>query len=120
MLSPDQSLSSLAANGIWPPQPGVHLAVLTNDETIIVEVVSLLDDDKIEVKPFKKYELDSNFGNLSLWQDVDTDLIIVPKSSILPSRPQIEIVPSLSRLTRSGRRIVYQVENMDLVNSMTA
>ena len=41
------------------------------------------------------------------------------KESILPDRPQIELVPSLSRITRSGRQMVFQVENIDVIESFT-
>ena len=67
---------------------------------------------------YSKYVLEIH-SNLSLWQDVDSETLIVRKAAVMPVRPQIEVVPSLSRKTRSGRKIIYQVENMDVIAAMT-
>ena len=56
---------------------------------------------------------------LSLWQDSDCTEYLIAKESILPVRPQIELVPSLSRITRSGQQMVFQVENIDVIESFT-
>ena len=46
------------------------------------------------------------------------ETVTVLRDSVLPVRPQVEVVPSLSRMTRSGRRVVVQVENFDVISSM--
>ena len=57
-------------------------------------------------------------NNLSLWQDCDDNKYIIEKDSVLPVRPLIEVVPSLSRMTRSGRQMVFQVENYQLIEAL--
>ena len=42
---------------------------------------------------------------------------IIDKDSVLPARPLVEVVPSLSRMTRSGRQMVFQVENFELMKA---
>ncbi len=44
--------------------------------------------------------------------------VTVKKQSVLPVRPQVEVVPSLSKRTRSGRKIVLQFENIDVIASI--
>ena len=82
-------------------------------------------DENVKVKIYEKYTLNVP-NNLSLWQDSDCTEYLIAKESILPVRPQIELVPSLSRITRSGRQItrsgrqmVFQVENIDMIESFT-
>ena len=50
--------------------------------------------------------------NLSLWQYTEKEHNVIPKEDVLPMRPQLEMVPSLSRSTRAGRKMIIQVENM--------
>ena len=52
-------------------------------------------------------------------QSLDSSSTYVKKQSVLPVRPQVEVVPSLSKRTRSGRKIVLQVENIDVIASMS-
>ena len=52
-------------------------------------------------------------------QSLDSSSTYVKKQSVLPVRPQVEVVPSLSKRTRLGRKIVLQVENIDVIASMT-
>ena len=75
-------------------------------------------DENVKVKIYEKYTLNVP-NNLSLWQDSDCTKYLIAKESILPVRPQIELVPSLSRITRSGRQMVFQVENIDVIESFT-
>ena len=66
---------------------------------------------------FKKFSLDVP-NNISLWQDCDDNKYIIDKDIVLPARPQVEVVPSLSRMTRSGRQMVFQVENFELLKAL--
>ena len=111
------NLSDLASNGPWPPAGGEHLAILDGSNFKIGEFVESLGDNQLEVKIYKPYTLDIP-NNMSLWQDCD-DKYTVNRNMILPVRPQIEVVPSLSRMTRSGRRMVFQVENHEVIKSFT-
>ena len=56
--------------------------------------------------------------SLEVAQCLDSSSTYVKKQSVLPVRPQVEVVPSLSKRTRSGRKIVLQVENIDVIASM--
>ena len=51
-------------------------------------------------------------------QSLDSSSTYDKKQSVLPVRPQVEVVPSLSKRTRLGRKIVLQVENIDVIASM--
>lgn len=73
--------------------------------------------DTVECVIFTPYTLDIDC-NLSLWQSLDSSSTYVKKQSVLPVRPQVEVVPSLSKRTRLGRKIVLQVENIDVIASM--
>ena len=55
---------------------------------------------------------------MSLWQMGSVEIVTVLRDSMLLARPHVEVVPSLSRMTRSGRRVVVQVENFDFISSM--
>ena len=107
----------MLANGPWPPKPGEHLALrLVDKNTIqICEFVSDYHNDgkTLEVLLYDQYYLDVP-NSLSLWQFSEKDRNLITKEEVLPVRPQIELVPSLSCSTRSGRKMVFQVENMDV------
>ena len=94
---------------------GEHLAVQFEDGLKICEVIT--QDEAVECVIFTQYTLDIDC-NLSLWQSLDSSSTYVKKQSVLPVRPQVEVVPSLSKRTRSGRKIVLQVENIDVIASM--
>ena len=70
----------------------------------------------VRVKVYNQYFLNVP-TNLALWQDNDSTEFIIEKSNV---RPQIEVVPSLSRMTRSGRQIVFQVENFEVIQCISA
>ena len=55
---------------------------------------------------------------MSLWQDCEDNKYIIDRESVLPVRPQVEVVPSLSQMTRSGRQMVFQVENFELMKAL--
>ena len=76
-------------------------------------------NENVEVRIFKKFSLDVP-NNMSLWQDCDDNKYIIDRDSVLPARPQVEVVPSLSRMTRSGRQMVFQVENYELLKALVA
>ena len=73
-------------------------------------------NENLEVRIFMKFSLDVP-NNMSLWQDCDDNKYIIDKDSVLPARPLVEVVPSLSRMTRSGRQMVFQVENFELMKA---
>ena len=73
----------------------------------------------MRVKVYNQYFLNVP-SNLALWQDNDSTEFIIEKSNVLLVRPQIEVVPSLSRMTRSGRQIVFQVENFEVIQCISA
>ena len=73
----------------------------------------------VRVKVYNQYFLNVP-TNLALWQGNDSTKFIIEKSNVLPVRPQIEVVPSLSRMTRSGRQIVFQVENFEVIQCISA
>ena len=119
----DESLAALLTLGPWPPAVGEHLATRTlMSRPKICEFLgfvtrSSVAEGNLRVKIYQEFTLDVP-NNLSLWQDSDCNEYIIEKESILPVRPQIEVVPSLSRKTRSGRQIVFQVENFDVIESI--
>ena len=120
----DDQLQDLVTSGVWPPKVGEHLALHDSSKgPIICEFLEFLPEEhkdvSLRVRMFQKYFLNMP-NNLSLWQDNDSDEYVVTKSQILPVRPQIELVPSLSRQTRSGRKMVFQVENMEVISSFTS
>ena len=84
----------------------------------LVKKLPISGDKNVKVKVYEKYTLNVP-NNLSLWQDSDCTEYLIAKESILPVRPQIELVPSLSRITRSGRQMVFQVQNIDTIESFT-
>ena len=84
----------------------------------LVKKLPISGDKNVKVKVYEKYTLNVP-NNLSLWQDSDCTEYLIAKESILPVCPQIELVPSLSRITRSGRQMVFQVENIDVIESFT-
>ena len=116
----EEKIEDLVTSGPWPPQVGEHLALLNTTGPQICEFLgflpSTIDGANLRVRIFNTYTLNIP-NNLSLWQDSDNNEYIVTKDTVLPVRPQIEIVPSLSRLTRSGRQMIFQVENMDVISS---
>ena len=113
----DANVSDLVANGPWPPELGEYLAVQSVDGLKICEVVEIISTKEVEANIFSQFQLDSHV-NLSLWQSSRLNTLTVEKQSVLPVRPQVDIVPSLSRRTRSGRNIVLQVENIDVITAM--
>ena len=115
-------VSDLLSNGPWPPAVGEHLAIKYRfDQIKIGEFVgfcaALPTNENLEVRIFKKFSLDVP-NNLSLWQDSDDNKYIIDKDCVLPARPQVEVVPSLSPMTRSGRQTVFQVENFELLKAI--
>ena len=74
-------------------------------------------NENLEVRIFKKFSLDVP-NNMSLLQDCDDNKYIIDKDSLLPARPLVEVVPSLSQMTRSGRQMLFQVENFDLLKAL--
>ena len=46
--------------------------------------------------------------------------IVMITSTLLirTARPQVDVVPSLSQMTRSGRQMVFQVENFELLKAL--
>ena len=112
------AISALISNGPWPPKTGEHLVFLYQGTNFkIGEFVNSLEENQLEVKIYQPYTLDVP-NNLSLWQDCDDNNYIVSRQMVLPVRPQIEVVPSLSRMTRSGRRMVFPVENNAVIESL--
>lgn len=112
----------MLSNGPWPPAVGEHLAIKYRfDQIKIGEFVGfcagLPTNENLEVRIFKKFSLDVP-NNMSLWQDCDDNKYIIDKDSVLPARPLVEVVPSLSRMTRSGRQMVFQVENFELMKAL--
>ena len=108
-------------NGPWPLAVEEHLAIKYHfDQIKIGEFVGfcagLPTNENLEVRIFKKFSLDVP-NNMSLWQDCDDNKYIIDKESVLPARPLVEVVPSLSRMTRSGRQMVFQVENFELMKA---
>ena len=73
----------------------------------------------MRVKVYNQYFLNVP-TNVALWQDNDLIEFITKKSNVLPVCSQIEVVPSLSRMTRSGRQIVFQVENFEVIQCISA
>ena len=90
----------------------------------ICEFVKFIDNpvpdraENLEVIVYDPYHLEMQ-TNLSLWQYTEKEHHVISKAEVLPIRPQLELVPSLSRLTRSGRKMIFQVENMDVIDSLT-
>ena len=123
-----ESIADLLSSGPWPPQIGEHLAVLRlrNSQSNIkiceflgfVPGLPLHISENLKVKVYEEYTLDIP-NNLSLWQDNDNSEYLIERVSILPVRPQIEVVPSLSRMTRSGKKMIFQVENFDIIESIS-
>ena len=112
----------MLSNGPWPPAVGEHLAISYRlDQIKIGEFVGFCDgvpaNENLQVRIYKKYSLDVP-NNMSLWQDCDDNKYIIDRESVLPVRPQVEVVPSLSRMTRSGRQMVFQVENFELMKAL--
>ena len=95
----DANVSDLVANGPWPPELGEYLAVQSVDGLKICEVVEIISTKEVEANIFSQFQLDSHV-NLSLWQSSRLNTLTVEKQSVLPVRPQVDIVPSLSRRTR--------------------
>lgn len=113
-------------SGPWPPKIGEHLAVRTQKglrtASGICEFLGFCpgitqNEGNLRVKVYQKYSLNVP-NNMSLWQDNDSIEYLIDKANVLPVRPMIEVVPSLSRMTRSGRQVIFQVENMDVIESM--
>ena len=73
----------------------------------------------VRVKVYNQYFLNVP-TNLALWQDNDLRELITEKSNVLPVCSQIEVVPSLFRITRSGRQIVFQMENFEVIQCISA
>ena len=112
------NLQRLLSSGIWPPKAGQHLAVQFYDGTKVCEVADIPTSEEmleVEVIVFDQFTLDIDH-NMSLWQMGGGETVTVLRDSVLPVRPQVEVVPSLSRMTRSGRRVVVQVENFDVIH----
>ena len=90
-------------------------------ESKIGEFVGFCDDsqtnENLEMRIYKKHSLDVP-NNLSLWQDCDDNKYIIDRNSVLPVGPLVEVVPSLSRMTRSGRQMVFQVENFERIKAL--
>ena len=59
----------------------------------------------------------SCMDRLHLYTHSDKEPIIVQKEAVLPVMPLIDIVPSLSIQTRTLRRVIYQVENFDVISA---
>ena len=109
----------MLSNGPWPPAVGEHLAIKYRfDQIKIGEFVGFCagwpTNENLEVRIFKKFSLDVP-NNMSLWQD--DNKYIIDKDSVFPARPLVEVVPSLSQMTRSGRQMVFQVENFELMKA---
>ena len=123
-----ESVTDLLLSGPWPPVVGEHLAVKTQEDghptPKICEFLGFVpgipkEAGNVRVKVYNQYFLNVP-TNLALWQDNDSTEFIIEKSNVLPVRPQIEVVPSLSRMTRSGRQIVFQVENFEVIQCISA
>ena len=97
---------------------------LSVNRTAICEFVKFFDtpepnsDRNVEVIVYDPYRLEMQ-TNLSLWQYTEKEHYVISKEDVLPMRPKLELVPSLSQLTRAGRKMVFQVENMDVIESLT-
>ena len=112
------NLQLLLSSGIWPPKAGEHLAVQFYDGVKVCEVAKVsTSGELVDVIIFDPFTLDINH-NMSLWQMGGGETVNIMRDTVLPVRPQVEVVPSLSRMTRSGRRVVVQVENFDVISSM--
>ena len=115
-------LTNLLSNGPWPPAIGEHLAIKRRLLPIAIGeftgfAAGLPEDQNLEVKIYQRYQIDHG-KSLLMWQDGDDNSYIIEKCCVLPVRPQLEVVPSLSRTTRSGRRITFQVHNWDVIQTL--
>jgi hypothetical protein len=112
--SDDWEGSEFMSHGPWPPSVGEHLAIKFEGGIEIVEVTNTIPI--LECHVFKKDDL-KELESLHLF--CDSDLVSIPfeKESVIPIRPLIDVVQSFSKQTRSRRKIIYQVENVDVINS---
>ena len=74
------------------------------------------DEMNVTLRLFKEVKMPGL--DASLWQDMDDEEIMVTKTSVLPIRPQTELVPSLCTRTRHRRKIVFQVGNREFIESL--
>ena len=119
-----ESIADLLSSGPWPPQIEEHLAVLMlrNSQSNIkiceflgfVPGLPLQISKNLKVKVYEEYTLDIP-NNFSLWQDNDNSEYLIERVSNLPVRPQ----KSLSRMTKAGRKMIFQVENFDVIESIS-
>jgi hypothetical protein len=116
-IQPSENVHDLVANGPWPPIITDHLAVKTGEGWTIGEVSELKDSTAALLRLFERVEI-PGFEQFSLWQDRDGDLIEVSKTSVLPARPLTDVVPSLSTMTKSRRKIIFQLENYMIIDSL--
>ena len=93
-----------------------HLAVKDGDTWSLAEVIASTDNEKAKVTVFEKVHPDG-YDGYSLWKDVGDERTI-SRQSVLPIRPQTELVPALCSLSRSRRRIIVQVGNPEFIESM--
>ena len=107
----------LAAHGPWPPKPHEHLAIKMQSGWAIGEMIKLETPTSIILHLFKPFKI-TGYEHFNLWKDTDSDEIVVEKASVLPARPQIDLVPSLCTMTRSRRNIIYQLENHKMIQSI--
>jgi hypothetical protein len=113
---PNPDLVEIASNGLWPPSPMMHLAVMHDNNWQIAEVQEVKSDLTASVHLFTKLDL-PNYETLSLWQHLDSETVSEEKSSVLPARPMVDIVRCLSTMSRSRRKIIYQLENPQMFDS---
>ena len=87
-----------------------------DDSWTLGEVVKMCDEGTVLLRVFKKVTVEG-YEDYSLWQD-EVDERNVSKESVLPIRPETELVTALSTLSRYRRRIVVQVGNPEFIDSL--
>ena len=123
-----ESIADLLSLGPWPLciRDQLIILMLRNSQSNIkiceflgfVPGLPLQISENLKVKVYEEYTLDIP-NNFSLWQDNDNSEYLIERASILPVQPQIEVVPSLSRMTKAGRKMIFQVENFDVIESIS-
>lgn len=108
----DTNLSSILCHGLWPPQLHEHLAIRNGSCFSIIECIK--NDDVICCKLLRKYDL-LDAEQLHLYCDTNEEAFEIEIASVFPVRPILDIVPSMSTLTRSRGKLIYQLENYDVL-----